>query len=569
MPAPCGMNPSCYDEVEVWVLGNALVGWSTIAAGLVAWFRRPGTPGGRLLTAAGFAWFLGAVSWASNDGGAFQGYYVLLVSVLVLTYPSGRIGDRASLLLLVALGVTLASSTFGRLVFMQNVSISGNCDPTDPTCTKIPSDLFGNAIPGFELYNTLDYAYRFVLGLEIVGVLAVILHRFVMSTRPNRRVLLPPVAMAAALAAAIGLAVARRSTGFDPSLADTFLVGVVIALTALPHAFTWDLVRGRLARGAVADLVVQLARPATPDVLGASLGRALGDPSLSVLVWSPEAGAYLDEAGHPAELPTRDGSRATTLLARENVPIGALVHDPALRLNAELLRSVSAAAALTIDNMRLAAEVQAQLDEVRASRARIVAAGLEERQRLERDLHDGAQQQLVTLAIALREARSRVDAATDPELARSLGDAAERAMSAVVELRELARGIHPPVLTEAGLTAALDSLAARAPLPVAVDAPLPEGLAPAVAATAYFVVAEALTNVAKHAHAHRAHVRAEIVDGRLRIEVDDDGVGGADIAGGTGLRGLADRVAALGGSISVQSPPGGGTRLVAEIPCAS
>ncbi|MFI5042785.1 MAG: hypothetical protein ACHQNA_13230, partial [Acidimicrobiales bacterium] len=366
-PGPCDPNASCYQEVQVSIAGNVLVGWSTIAAGLVTWFRRSSAPGGRLLTAAGFAWFLGAASWASGDGGAFQGYYLLLVSALILTYPSGRIGDRLALLLLLALTATLAASTLGRLAFMQNVDLFGNCDPTDPTCTKIPNDVFGDPVPGFELYNTLDSAYRVVLGLEIVGVLAVILHRFVVSTRAHRRVLLPPVAMAAALAAAVGLAVARRTTGFDPSLADTFLVGVVIALTALPHAFTWDLVRGRLARGAVADLVVQLARPATPNVLGASLGRALGDPSVSVLVWSPEAGAYLDESGNPIELPTRGGSRATTLLAREGVPVGALVHDPAVRVNAELLSSVSAAAALTIDNMRLAAEVQAQLDEVRAS----------------------------------------------------------------------------------------------------------------------------------------------------------------------------------------------------------
>ena len=567
LPAP-GVPAWYYQSVDVWVLGNALVGWSTIAAGLGAWFHRPDLRRGRLLTAAGFAWFLGAASWASNDGGAFQGYYILFISALVLTYPSGRIGKRGALLILAAMAVTLAAATFARLAFLH-IPFFGSCDPTDPTCAPVPATYDDSEIPWQATYDTLDSLYRFVLGLETVGVLAVVLHRFVVSSRPSRRILLPPIAMAAALAAAIGLAVARRSTGFDTSVADTFLVGVVIALAVLPHSITLDLFRGRLARGAVADLVVRLAEPAEPISLSTWLGRALGDPSLAVLIWSPEAAGYLDEAGHPAELPSQVGERAVTLLAREGRSVGALVHDSAVRANRGLLESVSAAAALAIDNARLAAEVRAQLDEVRASRARIVAAGVEERQHLEQDLHDGAQQQLVALAIALRAARSRVDAAENPELARSLGDASERADSAVVELRELARGIHPPVLTEAGLPAALSSLAARAPIPVAVEATLPERLPPAVEATAYFVVAEALTNVAKHAHAHEAHVKAEIVDGQLHISVDDDGIGGADVTGGTGLRGLADRAAALGGSVSVESPRGGGTRLLVEIPCAS
>jgi signal transduction histidine kinase len=566
LPA-AGVPAWYYQSVDVWVLGNALVGWSTIAAGLGAWFHRPDLRRGRLLTAAGLAWFLGAASWASNDGGAFQGYYILLISALVLTYPSGRIGKRGALLILVVMAVTLAAATFGRLAFLH-VPFFGSCDPTDPTCAPVPTTYDESEIPWQATYDTLDSLYRFVLGLETVGVLAVVLHRFVVSSRPSRRILLPPIAMAAALAAAVGLAVARRSTGFDTSVADTFLVGVVIALAALPHAITWDLFRGRLARGAVADLVVRLAQPAELDSLSASLGRALGDPSLAVLTWSSEAGAYLDEAGHLAELPTQAGSRAVTLLAREGGPIGALVHDPALRADPGLLGSVSAAAALAIDNARLAAEVRAQLDEVRASRARIVAAGVEERQQLEQDLHDGAQQQLVALALALRAARSRVDAAVDPELAQSLGEASEHADSAIVELRDLARGIHPPVLTEAGLRAAIISLAGRAPIPVTVEATLPERLPPAVEATAYFVVAEALTNVAKHAHARGVRVRAEIVGDQLHVEVDDDGVGGADMTRGTGLRGLADRTAALGGSVSVESTHGGGTRLLAEIPCA-
>jgi signal transduction histidine kinase len=301
----------------------------------------------------------------------------------------------------------------------------------------------------------------------------------------------------------------------------------------------------------------------------AALSRALSDRSLSVLVWSPDATAYLDEVGQATDLPDHDPARSFTLLERQGQPLGAIVYDAALREDPALLSSVSAAAATSIENDRLQEEVQAQLAEVQASRARIVATADEQRQRLERDLHDGAQQQLVALAIDLRSARLRVDPAVQPELARTLLGASARADSAISELRELARGIHPTVLTEAGLAAALESLAQRAQFPVTVEAPLPARLPAAVEATAYFLVAEALTNSAKHARAREAWVRAELIGDRLHIEVADDGIGGADVAGGTGIRGLADRVAALNGSLRLESPAGGGTRLVAEIPCGS
>jgi signal transduction histidine kinase len=258
-----------------------------------------------------------------------------------------------------------------------------------------------------------------------------------------------------------------------------------------------------------------------------------------------------------------------TLLERDGRRVGALVHDAAVRDDPGLLASVSAATTTAIENERLQAEVRAQLEEVRASRARIVAAGDEQRARIECDLHDGAQQELVALVIALRSAQRRVDAAAQPELAQTLAQASERADLAVSELRELAGGIHPAILVEAGLPAALASLARRATFPVTVEVTLADRLPAPVEATAYFLVSEALANTAKHAHAHAAQVRAEVVGDQLHLEVADDGVGGADPAHGSGLRGLADRVAALDGSLRVESPPGGGTRLVAEIPCAS
>jgi signal transduction histidine kinase len=207
----------------------------------------------------------------------------------------------------------------------------------------------------------------------------------------------------------------------------------------------------------------------------------------------------------------------------------------------------------------------AELDRVRGSSARIVAAADAERRRIERDLHDGAQQRLVTLALELRAAQGRLG----PEGERLVASAVAQLRDAVDELRALARGVHPAILTENGLSAALESLAIRAPIPVVVDSAPPGRLAADVEAAAYFVASEGLANVVKHAGASRVTIGARQEDGRLVVEVADDGVGGAALAGGSGLRGLADRVEALGGGLSVESPRGGGTRLRAELPCGS
>ena len=215
---------------------------------------------------------------------------------------------------------------------------------------------------------------------------------------------------------------------------------------------------------------------------------------------------------------------------------------------------------------RLDADLRARVVELRASRARLVEAGDTERRRLERNLHDGAQARLVGLALLLGHARRRVD--TDPvETAALLDRAMVELKASLAELRELARGIHPAVLTERGLAPALNALAARAPVPVTLDADSRQRLPEPVEVAAYFVVAEALANVAKYAQATEATVTVRRENGAVTVDVTDDGIGGADAALGSGLRGLGDRVAALDGTLSLESPPGRGTRLHVEIPC--
>jgi signal transduction histidine kinase len=316
----------------------------------------------------------------------------------------------------------------------------------------------------------------------------------------------------------------------------------------------------------VADLLVELERT-PPGAVGAALARTLGDPTLEVALWLPERGAYVDASGSPFELPPSGADRAVTVLGPDATPVAALVHDPALLERRGLLQAAGAAARLALENERLQAELRAQLAELRASRKRIVSAGDEERRRLERNLHDGAQQRLLALGLALQLAHEKLG--PDANGAGELLDEADGELRAALdELRELARGIHPAVVTEHGLTAALRSIAERSPVPVELDA-LPETRFPAeIEAAAYFLVSEALANVAKYAEARHVRVAVARRDGSVLVEVDDDGVGGADASRGSGLRGLADRVHALDGELQIDSPSGRGTTLRATIPCA-
>jgi signal transduction histidine kinase len=267
-------------------------------------------------------------------------------------------------------------------------------------------------------------------------------------------------------------------------------------------------------------------------------------------------------------MPVSASGRALTRIERRGQPVAALVHDAALLEDPGLVNAVVAAVRLTLDNEQLQSELESQLAEVAASRARIVAAGDEERRRIERDLHDGAQQRLVTIALALRLAETRLAEDADPAVRDVLAQGVKDLGEAIDELRDLARGVHPAILGESGLVAAIESLADRSPLDVSLELDVHAEPTSAVAAAAYFAVAEALTNITKHASATTVTVRVVDRVGSLHISVTDDGAGGAD-PGGSGLRGIADRVAAVGGTLSVDSPPGSGTHFQVDLPCAS
>jgi signal transduction histidine kinase len=401
-----------------------------------------------------------------------------------------------------------------------------------------------------------------VLGAAFVLVLGARLFR---SSPRERRVQTVPLAAAFATAFAFVLLGAAGSTagGVGGNDARTQVLQAATVL-AVPVAFLVGLLRERLSHAQVADLVRALER-APLEELGARVARALGDPSAQVIF--PLSGGYVDPAGRPAVLPAAASARRVTPLGDGDSPLALLVHDRQLEREPSLLAAAGAATRLTVENARLHAKVRAQLAEVRASRARLVSAGDAERRRLERDLHDGAQQRLLTLGVLLRLLANQIHGDPGAEGAELIREAQAELSAAVEELRQLARGIHPAVLTDLGLPAAVQQLAERSTLPVVVAAPLGRRLAADIESTGYFVVSEGIANAAKYAGATEVRVTIGPAGaGLLRITVADDGVGGADPAAGSGLRGLADRLASIDGTLSVHSPCGGGTVLTADLP---
>jgi signal transduction histidine kinase len=315
----------------------------------------------------------------------------------------------------------------------------------------------------------------------------------------------------------------------------------------------------------VGDLFIELRADPGPAELRNCLARALGDPSLELAYWLPQYGSWADREGRPAELPAAGDRRTTTLIEKDGAPMAALVHDQSLGQEPGLLDAVTAAARMALDNGRLHAELRARLEELAGSRARIIEAAQQERQRLERDLHDGAQQRLIALSLELGRLAEQLGG--DPGARARLDQARGEIARSLTELREVAHGLHPAVVSNHGLAVALESLAAGAAVPVRLTVGFEGRLPEQVEVAAYYVIAESLANIGKHAQAASATVDVWGANGDLVAEIADDGAGGADTERGTGLRGLADRVEALGGRLRVWSPAGQGTQVRAEIPC--
>jgi signal transduction histidine kinase len=544
------------------------IAWLFIGTGLFAWSRRPDSRTGPLMMAVGFAWFLYPLDYSDSRwlfliGSVFGSLSFAVLIHLILSFPDGRLHSRLERV--VVGGGYLATTVLPIPAYLFfDTETSSRCDncPANPILIH-DSDLL------LTIFVSILNAVGFVL---LVLTIVLMRRRWKASTSAQRRAL-GPVLWAAGLAF-IGLAVLLLSVfvpGLDEDHAGVrdamFIVALLIIMT-VPFGFLVGFMRAKLSRAdAVGQLVDRLAQRRDPRLsLRDALAEALGDPSLEIAYWLPDRQRYADAAGRACEVPGDDSSRTVTSVERDGQRIAAVVTDADLVEEGELVRALGGALALTMENERLAAELRARVEELRASRARIVRAGDEERRRLERDLHDGAQQRLVALAINLKLVRTSLE--KDPDARALLDDSIDELTEATAELRELARGIHPAVLTDRGLEAAITALAARTAVPVDLLALPQERLAAPVESTAYFVVAESLTNVSRYSRASHAEVEITRNDGRLVVEVRDDGIGGADPLRGSGLRGLADRVGAVDGRLAVESPDGGGTKVHVEIPCA-
>ncbi|HEY6693424.1 MAG TPA: histidine kinase [Solirubrobacteraceae bacterium] len=513
-----------------------LVGGSFAACGLIAWRRRPDSRSGMLMAGTGFAFIavqlLGQVEGelASTVRVLGTDWWIFFFVALILTlHTGGRMQSRLDRLLVASYAVPLGVAQVAWMMF-------------DPAVGGLLL-----AFPDPDVAHAIDRFQRGALACCCLATDVVVVARWWRSTGPRRRALLPSLAGAFALLCNAALLVNDLASG---TRSQALLWLTACSFLTVPLAFLAGLLRSRLARGGLTDLILRLGSTRGAE-LQAALRRALGDPGL-VLAFegAPAAGA----------------GRAVAPIERNGRRVAAIVYDVSLDDDPELVQAVASATAIALENERLHAESQQRLEEVRASRERIVAAGDAERRRLERNLHDGAQQRLVGIALQLRLLQNRLSG--DDSVAELVTTASNELALSLAELRELARGIHPAVL-EHGLPAALKSLAGRSPVPTTVSCDSRERLLEPVELAAYFVASEALANVAKYSKASHATVRLWRTGSVVTIEIADDGVGGADETLGSGLRGLADRVEALEGRLRVTSPRGGGTTVTAELPCGS
>ncbi|MBA2381868.1 MAG: sensor histidine kinase [Chloroflexi bacterium] len=555
-------------EIPIDAFFDDVTGLVLVFAGLVAWDRRPTASTGPLLIGAGYLWYVGSTYQYVPPESPLQyvsfilrGYYEPILAFVILSFPGGRLELRRDRIAVVAMLAILAIRSLWRLIGVHPGFAVPREAPPNPAWLLHDGATVVRA----------DQIMTAALGVALLAVAGLAVQRR-SRIRPGARRPADPVLLGGAIYAAVAGAYATTDL-LQAILGISFLpldgpgwTAQYLMRTLAPLGFLVGSFRLRRGTAAVVQLMTGASGLPRGVDLQEALRRALDDPGLALL-YAGRAG-WEDAEGRPAMLPGPDASVTATILQADGHLSGALVHDRTLLDDPSLLPTVSATLRLAIDNDRLQDDLREQLVEIRASRARVVEAADGERRRLERDLHDGAQQRLVSLAVTLRTIQSRLGQPLDPLVSSELEAAAGDVRAAIDELRELARGLDPAILRQAGLEPALRSLADRSPVPVQLDVDVADRLPAKVETATYFVVSEALTNVAKHAAASRATVRVDRRGERVDLAIGDDGSGGADPAG-SGLRGLADRVAALDGTFRVVSLPGGGTSVEASIPCGS
>jgi signal transduction histidine kinase len=529
------------------------VGLGVLARGRARWF-------GTLAAAVGCGlfvecWRFSELALPYTVGLLFGSVWSSFLLHMVLAFPAGRVRRRAERWFLAASYIVV--------LVVQPLPFLFWTAPFEPACDPCPANL-AMAHADQALAEVLMGGF---LGLGLLGFLGLgawFGYR-TWTARGAQRTLMTPVALSMGATLVLMMAAASTEALGWMALTRALNLAFLASFVAIPVAMLVSLLGSRAYRAeAISGLIERLKEPLGAGGLRDALAYALDDPTLDVAYWVPEQGRYVDGQGRAGDPPVSSG-RARTAIEHQGRPVAVITHDARLDEEPGLVRSTGAAIGLALERERLAAALRAKVEELRASRARLVDASDAARRHIERDLHDGAQPRLVSLLLNLRLARR----AAEGDGASGLLDEVERELAAILqELRALASGILPPALTDLGLEAAVTELAARMPFDVEVRVPA-DRLPLRVEVTAYFVIAEALTNAAKHAQAERVGVHVEMSDGRVCIEVRDDGRGGAVLAGGSGLRGLADRVDVLDGRLDVASPAGAGTTIRAELPCAS
>jgi signal transduction histidine kinase len=527
-------------------------GWGLILAGLVFWERHRGNRCGPLFVAAGFVWFL--PEWTNPRVGSAFGFTAGLVGAAAcapfvghaaLAYPSGRLRSYVE-------RATVSVAYAGALLLLGYLPTSVY-DPRANDCFQCSTN-FALVAGSPSLHDTfVHYGLKIAIAW-LAAMVTLIAWRLARASRAGV-LLAAPVALPAASYLALVLWDYQHDHPQSFPGTDGFDVRTwryeALALVLLALGVSWVLVRERRARGAVARLVVELGRAPRPGALRDSLASTLRDPTLELVYRRPDRDGYVDAGGHAVEVAPGPGQSVTPLL-RGETKVAALVHDTRLAEQPGLIEEVLSAAGLALQNEQLQAEVYAQLEDLRASRARIVEAADTERRRLERDLHDGAQQRIVALSLALQLLRSQLGSEPDADLDAHVAAAQANVQRALAELRELAHGIYPAVLSDEGLAAALEALAEQADVPIRLEA-LAEGRFPsAVENAAYFTIVEAITG------AQDACLSVERKKGKLMIRVSSSNDGPADHIE------IADRIGALNGRVTAVNG-----EIRAEIPCAS
>ncbi|TYL54358.1 sensor histidine kinase [Agromyces mariniharenae] len=558
-------TPEEFRPEVAYVTMHAIVPLVYAACAGVAWSLGPNPVPARMMVAFVALWipttFFQVVEGIGWLWPLLYGAHLLWAIVPILlpvVYPRGQLSAPIDRWLV---GIILGISV---VFFLGAVLLVG--EPADPTfCACVPNPYQVADAPG--IFALIDNGYRMIGAAVALVIAARLLVGWVRGSIPARAVaFLMPVALFAWTATLAALVVTYAAE----TNADKVLITVsLVALASIPVSFVAGVAHTRNMRARVADLMRITREGADRGLWAESLARTLRDASVRVYWWDEEKGRYADAAGTPIEDADADprGSHSILPVASPlGAPIALIRHDRVLTDNARLLDGVSSALRLSVDNGRLRSEIERTLEQVRQSRQRIVEAGVEARRRIERDLHDGAQQHLVSLGMRLRLAANEARDTDEVQLATELEGTIQMLNMALRELRELAHGIHPSLLSSGGLSLAVPELAGRCPVPVEVDVQAEGRLPELIESTAYFVLSEALANVAKHSGASRAWVRAYVEDGDLELVVRDNGTGGASLDKGTGMLGVADRVDAVGGTLEVDSPSGAGTTLTVRIP---